>query len=199
MAQRLLAAGYTEVPDALGLGSEGGVRAFRRSDFKVSWVFTRLHTFVVVRPAPEVSALQVEDLLRDSVAWAKSVKGGLSVGLQTGVAVLGVLVTELARDDAVRTAAGPLERRWAAMPLPVVVDVHAGRSYTASGSMIWGALYQDHLAQQQQLVLADPDVPTLRMEPASRRRRQLAGVALSALVIVMAVIAAFAVVSAIAG
>ena len=45
-ADRLVRAGYDEIP---GLSVNGHpVRGFGRADFKIRWMFTRLHTFVVL-------------------------------------------------------------------------------------------------------------------------------------------------------
>jgi hypothetical protein len=53
------------------------------------------------------------------------------------------------------------QKMWASMPIPIVVDVATQRAYTASGRMLWGAVYQDFLGEQQELVVAGTGAPTL--------------------------------------
>ena len=53
------------------------------------------------------------------------------------------------------------QKMWAAMPLPVVVDVAMQRAYTPSTNMLWGAVYQDFLGEQQELVVAGTGAQTL--------------------------------------
>jgi hypothetical protein len=160
LAERLVAAGYEEVPHALGV-DQPGLRAFRRKDFRVSWILTRMHTFVVVQAVPQANGLAVHQLTQTAVPWARSVKGGLPVGLQNGLAVLAVTATEHAQDDAMHAATATPQKMWASMPIPIVVDVATQRAYTASGRMLWGAVYQDFLGEQQELVVAGTGAPTL--------------------------------------
>ena len=58
-------------------------------------------------------------------------------------------------------ATAPPQKMWAAMPISVVVDVAMQRAYTASGNMLWGAVYQDFLGEQQELVVAGTGAQTL--------------------------------------
>jgi hypothetical protein len=177
LADRLAAEGYREVPHPLGT-DQPGLRAFRRRDFRVSWVLTQLHTFVVVQAVPQANGLAVLEFMRHAVPWAKSVKGGLPVGLQTGLVVIAVTATERAQEDAMHAATAAQQKMWAAMPISVVVDVAMQRAYTASGNMLWGAAYQDFLGEQQELIVAGTGAHTL----ASGGRhggRSVLGVAMS--------------------
>jgi hypothetical protein len=73
LAERLVAAGYEEVPHALGT-DHPGLRAFRRKDFRVSWILTRMHTFVVVQAVPQANGLAVHQLTQAAVTWARAVR-----------------------------------------------------------------------------------------------------------------------------
>ena len=99
---RLQAAGYrlVEVDQSV----LPGARAVRRSDFRIRWFLTRLHTFVVfvvLERATEADLSAITDL---AARWAKSAKGGLPIGFQTGVAVIPVIVSSSA-DQAAQAAA----------------------------------------------------------------------------------------------
>jgi hypothetical protein len=181
LADRLTAAGYREVPQPLG-SDQPGPRAFRRSNFRMSWIMTQLHTFVVVQAVPQANGLAVHEFIRHAIPWAKSVKGGLPVGFQTGIAVIAVTATEHAQEDAVHAATASPQKMWAAMPLSVVVDVAMQRAYTASGNMAWGAVYQDFLGEQQELVVAGTGAPTL-VSGGKHGGRALLGLAVSVLLL----------------
>ena len=76
------------------------------------------------------------------------------------------------------------QKMWAAMPISVVVDVAMQRAYTASGNMMWGAVYQDFLGEQQELVVAGTGAPTL-VSGGQHAGRALLGLAVSVLLLLV--------------
>lgn len=175
---RLLAAGYREVPTSPGLV---GARAFRRSEFRISWLFSRLHTFIIVWVGGHVAASDVATFSRTSVRWAKQNKGGLPVGFQTGVAALPVAVCEGADQAAVDEAARRPDKHFAAIELPILAHPDSGKASTYSGQILWGLVYQRYLGDQQRLILDGLRGATMP-GPSSPARLML--VATTALVVV---------------
>lgn len=185
-ASRLLANGYREVPISL---PTRGARAFRRRDFRVRWFATSLHTFVVLAQAPTAEATDVRLYAEEAVHWAKKSKGGVPRGLQTGVAVLSVLTVDVARDAARREASRRPDKDFAALRLPVLVEIEPSRITTYSGAMVWGMVYTDFLGHQQRLVAGELPVDAL-MGGGERRsmRWVVVGGAVGALVALMLII-----------
>ena len=156
---RLQAAGYTaaEVDQATLPGS----RAVRRSDFRLTWFLTRLHTFVVfivVDRATEADLSVITDL---AAKWAKSVKGGLPIGFQTSVAVIPVIVSSSIDEAAREAALAKPRKRFATMTFPMIVDPVRLVVATYNRTVSWGVAYMDFLADQQRIVVGAPDAPVL--------------------------------------
>lgn len=164
-AARLLASGYREVPASL---AERHARAFRRRDFRLRWFATALHTFVVLAEAPTADVASVRGYVDDAVRWAKKAKGGLPRGMQTGVAVLPVLAVGSADQEARREASRRPDKEFAALRLPVLVEIVPGVVSTYSGAMVWGMVYTDFLGDQQRLVAGELPVDVLK--PGGERR-----------------------------
>jgi hypothetical protein len=98
-------AGFNKIEAAIGGRS---VIVARTSHF-FWWGFARLHTFVFLTLFDgDTSAGELDQFLREGVEYAKSNKGGLPRGLQTGVAAITVAVTtqlpSAAADWAIRAA-----------------------------------------------------------------------------------------------
>lgn len=170
-AARLQRAGYTEVPTDLASRTPTVLRALRRSEFRISWILTRMHVFVLLWEAPSVSAAALRALTDDAVEWARKTKGGWPNGLQNAIAVLPVAVTRGAPGDVVAEARRLPQKRWAAIAQPVVVDLDTGNAHTYSGRIVWGLVYQDFLGEQQSTVIGDLAGDTMRLPPRSARLR----------------------------
>ncbi len=115
----------------------------RRSDFKVRWFLTRMHTFVVVSEFEVVpSAAELGGLLGAACQYAIDHKGGLPRGLQTGSAAIGVAVVPSSAPDLEAWARKP-RARWAAMSFPVLVAADS-RTVVHPRRMIIGGVYSGH-------------------------------------------------------
>jgi hypothetical protein len=152
-ADRLVGAGYAEVPGLLVNGHP--VRAFRRADFKVRWMFTRLHTFVVIGHISTATQGDMIGFPSAALQAASAAKGGLPNGLQSGTAVLPVLVADDATEEARGVALRRPDKDFGAMKLPILVDLGQPRAYSFTGAMVWGFAYQGFLKQQQRLAAGD--------------------------------------------
>src|SRR4051794_31955409 len=100
---------FTKVPDAT-LGGQS-VPTFRRADFKLRWMATRLHTFVFVVDLPALFPDDAVTALAESARdYARIHKEGLLRGLQTGTAAMPILIRN-------RWPASALQ--WAREPQPL--------------------------------------------------------------------------------
>jgi hypothetical protein len=116
----------------------------RQSQFKLRWMATKLHTFVMVADfGADASPDVLDRYLTEAVQYSISAKGGAPRGLQTGTCAMTVAVTESA-GGAGGWAVKPHGRRFAAMAFPVLVDVTAG-SVSHPQRMAIGAIYVPYL------------------------------------------------------
>ena len=106
--------------------------------------------------APDVSA--VADL---AARWAKSVKGGLPIGFQTGVAVIPVIVSSGADEAALQAALANPRKRFSTMVFPMIADPVRLTVATCTRTVAWGIAYGDFLADQQRIVVGAPDAPVV--------------------------------------
>ncbi len=164
-AARLRASGYREVPVDLPARN---ARAFRRRDFHLRWFATALHTFVLLDETPTADAVDLRGFVDEASRWAKKAKGGVPRGLQTSIAVLAVLAAGSADDGARREVRRRPDKDFAAVRLPMLVEVEPGVVSTYNGAMIWGMVYTDFLGEQQRLVAGE--LPVDALEAGGERR-----------------------------
>ncbi|MEU8487230.1 levansucrase [Streptomyces sp. NPDC048641] len=117
----------------------------RRADFRMSWMATNLHLFTVAAAVPEITAQSVDTFTSQVLTYAKKNKGGLPVGLQTGVAAFPVLVSERVDPAAMAWAEQQQRNRFASFARPVVVD--SAQRYVGfyRGKPAIGRVYASHL------------------------------------------------------
>jgi hypothetical protein len=118
----------------------------RTAEFRLRWMATKLHTFLVASPfAPGTANRSALDgFMSAAMQYAKANKGGLPVGFQTGIAVLVVAVTEQADAAAQEWAATPHGRQFGVIPFPVMVDA-ASHQLTRPQRMVIGGIYSGYL------------------------------------------------------
>lgn len=180
-AARLRLVGYRDV-DAVSPDGRR-FRALRRADFRAEWFFTRLHTFVVfdVLEGGLATGDELRSFANVAMRWAKRAKGGLPRGLQTGVAVLAVLVAAEGTSAASRSEARRRPKKdYSALRLHLLVDLSAGEGFSYDGPITWGLIYRNFLGEQQRVVLGELRGNT--MQPDGRGRRWLRVAAVGAAV-----------------
>ncbi|MFE7761892.1 levansucrase [Streptomyces sp. NPDC057438] len=133
----------------------GGVPVLvgRRADFRLRWM-AKMHLFTVVVAVPEITMPTIGTFTFQAMEYAKRVKGGLPAGLQTGICLFPVLVSDRVDPAAVQWAEGQARHEWGITARPVVVDSarqyvglcrrkgFVGRAY-ASHMLKKGGLYLD--------------------------------------------------------
>ncbi|BBC33518.1 Levansucrase [Streptomyces graminofaciens] len=120
----------------------------RRADFKWRWAGTKLHLFTVAAAVPEITIPTIETFTEQVLAYAKKTKGGLPLGLQTGIGAFPLLVSDRVDPAAVRWAEAQQRNKWACMARPVVVD--SAHQYVGSyrGTPAIGMAYSSYFEQK---------------------------------------------------
>jgi len=122
----------------------------RTSQFRWRWMATQLHTFLVAAPFPEaLSREQLDGFLSAATRYAKANKGGLPLGLQTGVAAIVVAVMEGASPEAVQWASNVHGRQFSTIPWPSLVDTRVP-TVVQPQRMVIGGIYKSYLQQMVQ-------------------------------------------------
>jgi hypothetical protein len=150
----LAAGGFNMTRDSVG-GRQAVIG--RTSAFRLRWMATKLHTFVLAAVFEGATARpdKLDRFLEESSDYARTMKGGLPRGLQTGTAAVVVAVAESA-GEAGDWAVKPHGRKFAALTYPVLVDV-ARRTVTSPARMVIGAVYVPWFRQ----VVADHVAPAV--------------------------------------
>jgi len=122
----------------------------RTKQFRLRWMATMLHTFVVASEfPPDVSAHELDAFMDQAIQFAKANKGGLPVGMQTGIAVVTVAVTAGAGPAAAGWASKVHGRKFAAMPWPALLDTATG-TVVQPAKMTIGGIYKAYLQEMVQ-------------------------------------------------
>ena len=117
----------------------------RQSTFRLRWVATRLHVFVLVAVfKSDATPEHLDRFLEEASQYAITLKGRLR-GLQSGTCAVAVAVVDSA-ERAGEWAVKPHGRRFAAMTYPVLVDL-ANKRVVRPERMLIGAVYVPYLRQ----------------------------------------------------
>ncbi|RDG39095.1 levansucrase [Streptomyces corynorhini] len=120
----------------------------RRSDFRLRWLATNLHLFTIAAAVPYVATETIAVFTGQCLQYARENKGGLPVGLQTGVAVFPVLVSERVDPAALAWARERQRNEFACFARPVVVDSSKGEVAVFRGKPLIGRGYAGHLTRK---------------------------------------------------
>ncbi len=116
-----------------------------RAEFKLRWMATKLHLFVIACEMPEVSVDHIIAFDQTAAQFARDNKGGMPLGFQTGVAVFPALVSARVDPNAGLWAAERQRVNFACMSRPVVVDTSRATVSQFRGSVALGAVYSGYL------------------------------------------------------
>ncbi|MFD7873796.1 levansucrase [Streptomyces sp. NPDC059766] len=120
----------------------------RRAEFRMRWMATRLHLFTVAAAVPEITVPAISDFTDHVMRYAKDTKGGLPVGMQTGIGAFPLLVSDRVDPAAVQWAEAQQRVRFACMTRPVVVD--SSRRYVGMyrGKPVLGRVYASYFNEK---------------------------------------------------
>jgi hypothetical protein len=140
---------------------EHDVLVARRSDFRLRWLATRVHTFIVVFSVDELNPDRAAELTRAAQDYAIEHKGGVPRGLQTGTATIPIFLCANA-DDATASwfARGPTFR-FAALGFPVLADMEKATLTYFAGRWKLGQIYRTYIVG----LVTDTIAPALAIKP----------------------------------
>ncbi|GIJ78828.1 hypothetical protein Xph01_32600 [Micromonospora phaseoli] len=121
-------------------------------------LLTRIHIFAVAAQVERVDEAGLRAYVDDVVNLGLGRKGQWR-GLQSGVIVLPILVTESVDSAAVALTQKAYRLNvngFAAMAQPAVVDVKAGKVWTFRGTRLWGYAFNSLVKQLYQAYLPEP-------------------------------------------
>ncbi|GIJ78392.1 hypothetical protein SAMN05443287_10116 [Micromonospora phaseoli] len=119
---------------------------------------TRIHIFAVAAEVERVDEASLRAYVDDVVNLGLERKGQWR-GLQSGVIVLPILVTESVDSAAVALTQKAYRLNvngFAAMAQPAVVDVKAGQVWTFRGTRLWGYAFNSLVKQLYNAYLPEP-------------------------------------------
>jgi hypothetical protein len=126
---------------------------FRRSEFRLAWMATRIHVFLFVVELTEVPPDGLISLAKESRRWAKRHKGGLPAGLQTGSVAMPVfIVPEIGglRD----WADSPQPKAWGSGSFPIVISSDGRDAAYRRNSAMYGVVYERFLRQLAERIVS---------------------------------------------
>jgi hypothetical protein len=122
--------------DTLTIGGHKAV-VMRRADFRLRWGALRLHTFVFLFTLERLTQREAQALTTSARQYAIDHKTGLRAGMGTGTLTVPIFLCANADDTAKRWFTHGLAPVFAAMALPVLVDLETQSLFYYRGQ--WGA------------------------------------------------------------
>jgi hypothetical protein len=150
LRERLSAAGYKVQQASI---ADRDALVARRADFRLEWMATRVHTFVVAFVVDALEEALAAALSSAARQYAIDHKGGLPRGLQTGTATIAVFITNECEQTTRSWFGHEPERRFAALLAPVLVEVGT-RQVTYFSRLKYGSVYSDYLHALVENVIA---------------------------------------------
>ncbi len=125
----------------------GSVLVGYQSKFRWKWMATKIHLFIVVVAVPQATSSILATLTNDAISHAKSTKGKLR-GLQSGVAVIPILVSADVPAEARATVESPPGKQFAVIQFPAILDSSSEQVYSFAGRVLVGGLYTSWLRER---------------------------------------------------
>jgi hypothetical protein len=148
--RRLAAAGYAVEETVL---PGGPAVVGRRKPFRVQWLLTQLKVSVVVTAVERITADGWQRFAADAFQLAKSFRGGLPTGLQSGIGAVPVLAARQVDPYAVALATQPPRTElFTGIAMPALVDLVTGAVHENNGAVLVGGIYAKFLRKQRSIV-----------------------------------------------
>jgi hypothetical protein len=141
----LLSAGFAE--DAGTVIGEVTVQVFRKSQFRLSWLATRLHVFAFAVDGAGVPTDQIPQIAESCREHAISRKPGIARGLQTGVVAMPFFTVTNASPELAEWASSPQPGRFAAILYPVIMAQDTGSVLRRTTPQRLGRIYEGYLSR----------------------------------------------------
>lgn len=124
--------------------------------FKFRWFATQMNTFIVATDFGDetITPQVIEKHLSESYSYAKNNYTGWPKGLQSGLSVIALLisnqVTEEAANYCLKSKSG---KKWAAMTVPVICNPKTEKSYYFETNPVWGMIYYPYFKRTIQEII----------------------------------------------
>lgn len=112
--------------------------------FKWRWMATQLNTFIIASDFGEekITEQEIENFLTESFKYAKIHYSGWPRGLQSGLGVITILVSNNVSEDAKRYCKGLKSgKKWAGFSIPVTINSSTNRVFSFDKNPVWGRIY----------------------------------------------------------
>lgn len=125
--------------------------------FRWSWMATQLNTFYVASDFKdaEITVHTIEEYIKHSFDYSKKNYKGWPRGLQSGVGVVSILISENITEEA-KTYCKKLKsgKKWAAFTIPVVIDSKTNEAFFFDSKPMWGRIYFSYFKKMIQELTA---------------------------------------------
>lgn len=112
--------------------------------FRWSWMATQLNTFIMASDLTDqtITVETIENHLKESFDYSRKNYNGWLRGLQSGVGVISILISENVSEDA-KVYCKKLKsgKKWAAFTIPVVIDATTKEVFFFDKKPMWGRIY----------------------------------------------------------
>ena len=115
--------------------------------FKWKWIATQLNTFIVTSDFgdEQVDVDTIKKHLEASFNYTKIHYSGWPRGLQSGIAVISILISSNLTQEAIDFCVGlQAAKKYAAFTIPVVHDATNNKTYEFKSYPMWGRIYFPH-------------------------------------------------------
>lgn len=118
--------------------------------FKWRWIATQLNAFIIASDFGDtpITTQTIEDFLTESFKYAKANYSGWPKGLQSGLGVIGILVSTQLDQEAIeycrKLKSG---KKWAGFSIPVTINANTKQAYYFEKKPIWGRIYYPYFEQ----------------------------------------------------
>ncbi len=112
--------------------------------FRWSWMATQLNTFIVAVDfgVEEVTVATLEDVMNEAYGYSKQHYNGWPRGLQSGIGVIVILISENVSQEAIDYCNGlKAGKKWAGFSIPVAIDATTQQAYFFKKYQMWGRIY----------------------------------------------------------
>ena len=118
--------------------------------FKWRWMATQLNTFVLVSDFGNetITPVIIENYLAESFKYASANYNGWPRGLQSGLGVIGILISENIDDAAIdychKLKSG---KQWAGFSIPVTLNSRTKEAFYFQKNPMWGRIFYPYFKQ----------------------------------------------------
>ena len=126
-----------------------------RSDFRLRWFATRLHSFVITCSVSSLTTERAEELTAAAQQFSVSHKPGLPRGLQTGTMTFATFICDSSDEELQRWFAAKPPVGFAAMQFPVLADISTDQVTWFGGQRVLGSIYRQHAHRIVKDLIAD--------------------------------------------